>query len=680
MSTDKGVFFTGLINAIGALDYKGTWNANTNTPTLASGVGAKGDYYIVSVAGTTNLDGITDWQIGDWAIFNGTAWQKIDNSDQVLSVFGRTGAVVAAASDYDASQVDNDSSVAGATVKDALDTLAPGATDNINIFYVGKHGNDANDGKTVGKAFLTITAAIAAASSGDVIKVIDAGTYVENVTLTAGYHLDAHNAVITGNLVINDGSVAIVREISASSGIVVAKTSGTATSYFQAEKVTATGAGTIAIGNTGVNSVLFVNVKQVLTAFIGVGSNAANIGHLHLQIGDIYLTANNSIGLIKIGGTGTIVGVVQHILESGTPTGTIGIDLDGGTIDLYCHEIATDTAYDVSGGALNLIINNLSGVETTSGGTVNVLKASDKASILLNNTHRTSNGTDHANVVLNDTHRGSDGKDHSDVVLNNTHRASDGKDHSDVVLNNTHRGSNGTDHANVVLNDTHRGSDGKDHSDVVLNNTHRGSTSNPHTVTKSQVSLGNVTDDAQLKIASNLSDVNNQQTALNNVTNVSGATNEHVLTKDTATGNAVWKAADGGVGRRMLPGFVISGNSSPITIGLKLAPIVIPFDCTLNAVLAYADKSITMSDTILDLWKTDDTDYDAGSTHPVNGDSITASAPLTISTETTKEKDSTLTGWTTSFSKGDLIFINVDQNHASGGAEIITVLLDVTPT
>jgi hypothetical protein len=41
----------------------------------------------------------------------------------VSSVFGRTGAVTAAVSDYDASQVDNDSSVAGATVKAALDQL-----------------------------------------------------------------------------------------------------------------------------------------------------------------------------------------------------------------------------------------------------------------------------------------------------------------------------------------------------------------------------------------------------------------------------------------------------------------------------------------------------------------------------------------------------------------------------
>ena len=48
-----------------------------------------------------------------------------------------------------------------------------------------------------------------------------------------------------------------------------------------------------------------------------------------------------------------------------------------------------------------------------------------------------------------------------------------------------------------------------------------------------------------LVAANNLSDVDDAQTAINNITAVAGATNEHVLTKDTATGNAVFKAAGG---------------------------------------------------------------------------------------------------------------------------------------
>jgi thiamine pyrophosphokinase len=82
------------INAtIAGVIYQGVWDAATNTPTLISSVGNKGDYYIVNVPGNTNLDGITDWEVGDWAIFDGTTWGKVDNTDAVSSVNGFTGAV-----------------------------------------------------------------------------------------------------------------------------------------------------------------------------------------------------------------------------------------------------------------------------------------------------------------------------------------------------------------------------------------------------------------------------------------------------------------------------------------------------------------------------------------------------------------------------------------------------------
>jgi len=80
--------------SLGALSYQGVWNADTNTPTIVSGTGVAGQYYVVDVAGSTNIDGMSDWDVGDWIIFNGTAWQKIDNSDQVTSVNGMQGAVI----------------------------------------------------------------------------------------------------------------------------------------------------------------------------------------------------------------------------------------------------------------------------------------------------------------------------------------------------------------------------------------------------------------------------------------------------------------------------------------------------------------------------------------------------------------------------------------------------------
>jgi hypothetical protein len=69
------------INALqnlGAVNYVGTWNASTNNPTIVAGTGDKGDYYVVSVAGSTNIDGQTLWGVGDWIIFNGSVWQRVD--------------------------------------------------------------------------------------------------------------------------------------------------------------------------------------------------------------------------------------------------------------------------------------------------------------------------------------------------------------------------------------------------------------------------------------------------------------------------------------------------------------------------------------------------------------------------------------------------------------------------
>lgn len=90
----KGVV-TGVTTSsvIGTLSYQGGWDASTNVPVLVSSVGTNGYYYVVTTAGSTNLNGITDWVIGDWAIFNGTVWQKIDQTNTVTSVNGLTGAV-----------------------------------------------------------------------------------------------------------------------------------------------------------------------------------------------------------------------------------------------------------------------------------------------------------------------------------------------------------------------------------------------------------------------------------------------------------------------------------------------------------------------------------------------------------------------------------------------------------
>ena len=83
---------------VGGMSYQGTWNATINSPALASGVGTKGYFYKVGVAGATSIDGCTNWNIGDMIAFDGTTWDKFDGpAEAVISVNGATGAVTVAA-------------------------------------------------------------------------------------------------------------------------------------------------------------------------------------------------------------------------------------------------------------------------------------------------------------------------------------------------------------------------------------------------------------------------------------------------------------------------------------------------------------------------------------------------------------------------------------------------------
>lgn len=95
---------------LGALRYQGTWNASTNSPTIPAAASSnRGHYYVVAVAGTTSVGGETDWQVGDWLVSSGTVWGKVDNSDKVSSVAGKTGAVTLVKGDVGLGNVDNTS-------------------------------------------------------------------------------------------------------------------------------------------------------------------------------------------------------------------------------------------------------------------------------------------------------------------------------------------------------------------------------------------------------------------------------------------------------------------------------------------------------------------------------------------------------------------------------------------
>lgn len=105
-------------------------------------------------------------------------------------------------------------------------------------------------------------------------------------------------------------------------------------------------------------------------------------------------------------------------------------------------------------------------------------------------------------------------------------------------------------------------------------------------------------------------------------------------------------------GEKVTAQAVIDGGGSAITTGIKgdLGPF--DFPCEIEAVSLLADQSGSI---VIDIWKDSYASFP-----PTAADSITASAPPTIS-GATKSQDATLTGWTKSIAVGDVLRFNVDS-------------------
>jgi hypothetical protein len=269
---------------LGALSYQGTWDASTNTPTLTSSVGTKGYYYVVSVAGSTNLNGITDWLVGDWAVYNGTAWQKVDNTDAVTSVNGLTGAVVLTTTN-----------------------IAEGTNE---YFTTTKARNSVSAG--TGISYVSATGVITNAAPDQTVVLTDGtaidvtGTYPnftinntapdQTVVLTAGTGISTSgtypNFTITNTSPSAGGDV--VGPASATDNA-IARFDTTTGKLIQNSTVTVSDAGVVD-GVTHMNNVDYIDFDTTYATTLGAGQLGWN--------------GNDTLGLGMIGGN-----VVQHIGE-----------------------------------------------------------------------------------------------------------------------------------------------------------------------------------------------------------------------------------------------------------------------------------------------------------------------------------------------------------------------------
>ena len=193
---------------LGQVTYVGTWNASTNSPTLPDPTTVKGDYYIVTVAGSF---GGKDYNVGDWIISDGTQWDKVDNTDSVSSVFGRTGNVVANASDYAGFYVRYDISTQGLTLAQQQN-----ARTNINAQITVTGG-----ASTVTETDLTINRALISNGSGKIAVSTVTSTELgylsgvtSNIQTQLNTKLSANQAITLSGDVTGTGSTSIATTIS----------------------------------------------------------------------------------------------------------------------------------------------------------------------------------------------------------------------------------------------------------------------------------------------------------------------------------------------------------------------------------------------------------------------------------------------------------------------------------
>jgi hypothetical protein len=300
----------------GGLTYKGAFDASTGLPDISNAL--QGDFYVIDTAGT--IYGQT-WAIGDHLLINadmgGTITNskidKIDNTDQVTSVNGNTGAVVLSGDDlaadhtavhYTAANTNIDGHLSGIDTK--LGTVASPTLDDVTT-----NGNTTTNTIEVGQ--VTVSGDILASSA-------DARTIGEEDTRFITYYGDMNGAIrfkaknnqgsaITKGQVVYisgvSGTVPEVKLAKADSALTMpAFGVAFANANDQAEVQVVT-FGNLTDYNTTTYSLSANDTIYVSATTAGALTNTAPTGESNLiqNIGRV-VRADASAGIIKVGGAG----------------------------------------------------------------------------------------------------------------------------------------------------------------------------------------------------------------------------------------------------------------------------------------------------------------------------------------------------------------------------------------
>jgi hypothetical protein len=330
----------------GQVNYKGTWDASANTPTLVSPPAAtsKGDYYVVSVAGTQFS--IT-FAVGDWIISNGTAWEKVDLTDAVSSVFGRTGAVVGASTDYSSVGLTNTAIGASSPSTGAFTTVTASST----IAATGAVTGSNLSGTNTGDQTITLTGGVTGSGTGSF-----AATVVTNANLTG-------DVTSVGNATTLTNAPVIAKVL---------------TGYVS-------GAGTVAATDSILQAIQKLNGNDAtnanLTGAITSVGNATSLGSFSSANLSAALTDETGSGAAVFATSPTLVTPILGTPSSGTLSSCTGLPISTGVSGLGTG-IATALAINTGSAGAPVLFNGALGTPTS--GTVTNLTGT--ASININGT------------------------------------------------------------------------------------------------------------------------------------------------------------------------------------------------------------------------------------------------------------------------------------------------------
>jgi hypothetical protein len=392
---DQVVNYSPPLLTAGQVNYKGTWNASTNSPTLLTPPAAtsKGDYYVVSAAGTQFT---ISFAVGDWIISNGAAWEKVDLTDAVSSVHGRTGAVVGVSTDYSAVGLNNTAIGATTASTGAFTTLTASSSAVIaGGAAIGQAAFQAS-GNQASQLIANLTSSISGAGTSFGLRVAagtNASDYALRVSNQAGT-LDylfvkgdgavsmSNGLAVTGaisaasltspaasNLTLGTGSFGTALTFTSATGAatfagrtLVGSATGTLGSRFEVNELSDTiaffvrGSGQlngVGIGSSGTNQ-----------GFINGYSNAAAVASLGIQVNGGALSIGNSGTVTTINGTTASTSTTTGSLVNAGGFGNAGAAYFGSTITAS-GVIASSTGLTATSGNALQVNNSLNDAAAT---------------------------------------------------------------------------------------------------------------------------------------------------------------------------------------------------------------------------------------------------------------------------------------------------------------------------